>query len=144
MARPKNYELISIFKALNNYDVLMKRYRELSSFVAVGVASTLGDFLTYFALTSLGQSRGSSKALAFLAGAMIGYLGNSRVTFRDSESNIAKYIFIYLMSLFVNIWINKQAALISGNLLFGWICATICSTIINFLGLRYFAFARKV
>lgn len=122
----------------------VKVKRELFTFIVVGGISTLADFLTYFAMVSFEIDKSLSKILSFIVGTSVGYFGNSRITFRQSSGSVAKYFLVYLFSLIVNVWINNLAYSTSADAPLSWLLATFSSTSINFIGLRYFAFSRKV
>jgi len=123
---------------------MVKPHREIMLFLLVGVIATIADFVLYFALTNISVSRNLAKGLSFIGGTYLGYIGNTKVTFRIETPNPWGYLITYFFSLLVNISINSFIYSVWGNHLFGWILATICSATLNFLGLRYFVFARKV
>jgi putative flippase GtrA len=110
----------------------------------VGLAATLIDLGSYFIMTKLGVSENFAKAISFLGGTFIGYLGNSKLTFSRSSPSPLKYSLTYCFSLLINVGVNASAFSMSDSHLLGWIMATASSTTVNFLGLRYYAFAQKV
>jgi hypothetical protein len=122
----------------------LKFRREILTFLMVGLAATLLDLGLYFIMTTFGVSENLAKAFSFLSGTLTGYLGNTKFTFSGSSPSPLKYSLTYSFSLLVNVWVNATAFSISNSHLLGWTVATATSTTVNFLGLRYFAFAQKV
>lgn len=122
----------------------MKFNRELSIFLLVGTLATLVDFLMYFSMVSFEIDQSLSKVISFIAGTLVGYYGNSRFTFSQSSGNVAVYFMVYLFSLVINVLINHLAYSASSDVPLSWLLATFSSSSINFIGLRYFAFSRKV
>jgi putative flippase GtrA len=118
--------------------------RQLHLFLLVGAISTCLDFTLYFLLSGLGIERNISKGLSYLAGTYLGYLGNSKFTFQQRTSNLTKYMFVYLASLAANIWFHHWSFTAFQNRAGSWLIATLISTCMNFIGLRHFAFVRKV
>jgi putative flippase GtrA len=110
----------------------------------VGLAATLLDLGSYFVMTEFGVSENLAKALSFLGGTLTGYLGNTKFTFSDSSPSPLKYLLTYSFSLLINVGVNATAFSMWDSHLLGWIMATASSTTVNFLGLRYYAFAQKV
>ena len=110
----------------------------------VGLAATLLDLGLYFIMTTFGVSENLAKAFSFLSGTFTGYLGNTKFTFSGSSPSPLKYSLTYSFSLLVNVGVNATAFSISNSHLLGWTVGTATSTTVNFLGLRYFAFAQKV
>jgi putative flippase GtrA len=122
----------------------LKFRRDITKFLLVGLAATLLDLSSYFIMTNSGVSENLAKALSFLGGTFTGYLGNTKFTFSGSSPSPLKYSLTYSFSLLVNVGVNAIAFQIWDSHLFGWIMATASSTTVNFLGLRYYAFAQKV
>jgi putative flippase GtrA len=122
----------------------MKLNRELFFFLFVGAIATAADFLVYFSLVSLERDQNFSKCISFIVGTGVGYVGNSRITFSKSSGRAAAYFTVYAFSLIVNVWINDLVYSTSLNPPLSWLVATFSSTSINFIGLRYFVFSRKV
>jgi putative flippase GtrA len=110
----------------------------------VGLIATLVDLGSYFIMTRFGVSENLAKALSFLGGTLTGYLGNTKFTFPDSLPSPFKYSLTYSFSLMINVGVNATAFSMWDSHLLGWIMATLSSTTVNFLGLRFYAFAQKV
>jgi putative flippase GtrA len=118
--------------------------KQIKSFLLVGFTATCLDFATYFLLVELGVERSLSKGISYVCGVYIGFLGNSIFTFEQRNSNLRRYLLVYLISLIANLTINYLSLMATQNGLIGWLAATLVSTFMNFAGLRYFAFSQKV
>ena len=122
----------------------MKVNRELFIFLLVGAIATILDFSVCFLFMSFELDRNFSKVASFIVGTWVGYVGNSRITFSKRSGNITIYSAVYTFSLIINVWINNLVYSTSSDAPLSWLLATFSSTSINFIGLRYFAFSRKV
>jgi len=122
----------------------MKFNHELFFFLFVGAIATATDFLVYFSLVSLERDQNVSKFLSFIVGTGVGYVGNSRITFRKSSGSAAAYFMVYTFSLAINVWIHDLVYSTSSNAPVSWLVATFSSSIVNFIGLSHFVFSREV
>ena len=87
-----------------------------------------------------------SKALSYICGAVIGFIINKLWTFESKEfskSEVFKYILLYAVSAGINAGINKTIMLFMGMQFLAFLCATGASTVINFLGQKFFVFVKK-
>lgn len=125
-------------------DKKLKSKREILLFLIVGAIATLVDFFVYFVLVDFEVSKEMAKSISFLSGVLVGYLGNSNITFHGAVSRPARYLFVYSLSLPVNVFINSITYSVSESGLMSWILATASSTTLNYLGLRHFVFTQKV
>jgi putative flippase GtrA len=124
-------------------DKKMKSKREILLFLIVGAIATSVDFFVYFVLVDFEVSKEMAKSISFLSGVLVGYLGNANVTFHDAVPRPARYLFVYALSLLINVTINSITYSVSENGLMSWIIATASSTTFNYLGLRHFVFTQK-
>jgi putative flippase GtrA len=125
-------------------DKKLKSKREVLLFLIVGAIATSVDFFVYFVLVDFEVSKEMAKSISFLSGVLVGYLGNANVTFHDAVPRPARYLFVYSLSLLINVSINSITYPVSENGLMSWIIATASSTTFNYLGLRHFVFTQKV
>jgi len=109
-------------------------------FITVGVGATLTDYCIYKYLTLSNLQPEAAKILSFMGGTVVGYFGNTRVTFKSKSGNLFRYGAIYFVSLVLNTTINMILRFIFDNLTIAWLIATCVSVSVNFLGLRYFVF----
>ena len=118
--------------------------KDFVKFIFVGIAAVLIDSITYLFLIEIIDIN-LSKAISFLFGSVFAYVLNNFWTFnvsRVSVSNVMKFIVLYIISLCVNVLIN---ALINDffNLFYcAFIIATGVSTLINFLGQKFWVFQK--
>jgi putative flippase GtrA len=122
----------------------LKSKREMLLFLIVGVIATSVDYFVYFVLVDFEVSKEIAKSISFLSGVIVGYLGNSIITFHGAVSRPARYLLVYALSLLINVSINSITYAASENGLMSWILATASSTTLNYLGLRHFVFTQKV
>lgn len=124
---------------------------QLFRFVFVGVGAVVVDFVVYFALSRDFPALPLSvaKALSFISGACVSFLGNRGFVFRTEERTHRQwvsFVALYFLSLCLNNLVNSgvyKLALPYPKLL-AWFCATGASTILNFLGMKFFVFKRLV
>lgn len=119
---------------------------ELFKFFVGGGSAVITDYLIYKALLSVSINISLAKTISYICGAVTGFIINKLWTFESREFSkleIAKYILLYTISAGVNAGINKGIILFSGIQLLAFLCATGVSTIINFLGQKFFVFVKK-
>ena len=122
----------------------MKSKPEILLFLIVGAIATSVDFFVYFVLVDFEVSTEMAKSISFLSGVLVGYLGNVNITFHNAVPRPFRYLFVYAVSLLINVSINSITYSVSENGLMSWILATASSTTLNYLGLRHFVFTQKV
>lgn len=125
-------------------DKKLKSKREMLLFLIVGAIATSVDFFVYFVLVDFEVSKEMAKSISFLSGVLVGYLGNVNITFHDAVPRPSRYLFVYALSLLINVSINSITYSVSENGLMSWFLATASSTTLNYLGLRHFVFTQKV
>lgn len=122
--------------------------RELILFAINGLISVAIAFTAYLGLVASGMLIEFANALAYLAGIAYGFSANKRFTFCDgskvSTGKVARYALLHTFTLLINIGVNS--ALISimigmqGGLSASFLGAIAVSTVLNFLGLKYWVF----
>ena len=120
---------------------------ELKRFIIVGISTVLIDFIFYTIFINCSIKLSIAKAISFLIGAFYAYLMNQKWTFRSKGGLMVflKFIFVYLISLKLNILINKIVINILGiinikTIIFAFITSTIFSALFNFLLISKFVF----
>ena len=119
--------------------------REIGKFLVGGGSAVIVDFLVYMILRRY-IDLSVAKAISYVAGAIVGFLINKNWTFESkgfSAGEIAKYIVLYAFSACANTIINRIVLFLVPITVFAFLCATGTSTIINYLGQKFFVF-RKV
>lgn len=117
--------------------------KELIRFLLGGGSAVVVDFTTYQILLASGIALGPAKALSFLFGSFVGFLINKLWTFESkgfSQKEIIRYVLLYSGTAVINSAINKLTLLLISVSAAGFLCATGVSTVLNFLGQKYFVF----
>ena len=117
-------------------------------FVVIGTIGVSIDYIIYtFILNFL--SIDISKTLGFVSGALFNFFMNRKITFSVSdvvERRLLKFFLLYCLTLYLNVTINKVAAnfFISNtfNIQIAFILATSVSTVINFIGQKFWVFKK--
>jgi len=122
------------------------KIKELLKFLVGGGSAVLTDYAVYNLLLSAGTDMSLSKAVSYICGAIIGFIINKLWTFESkgfSQKEIYKYILLYAVSAGINAGINKLVMLLAGIQILAFLCATGVSTVINFLGQKFFVFVKQ-
>ncbi len=132
---PANWYTTRIMKTVSK--------REIGAFLIFGCTAVAVDFITYTLLIpSLAHS--PAKALSFLAGTIVSYTGNKVWTFKSTSKvhhDLIPFYTLYLFSLAVNVAINKAVLMINPSwILLAFLAATGTSTVINFVGQKWWVF----
>lgn len=122
------------------------KIKELLKFLVGGGSAVLTDYAVYNLLLSAGTDMSLSKTVSYICGAIIGFIINKLWTFESkgfSQKEIYKYILLYAVSAGINAGINKLVMLLAGIQILAFLCATGVSTVINFLGQKFFVFVKQ-
>ncbi|TDQ32773.1 GtrA family protein [Zeaxanthinibacter enoshimensis] len=118
--------------------------KQLRRFVVTGIIAVAVDFGLYYALNTV-IDHNLAKGISFLSGTIVAYIFNKYWTFETKEfssSQLLKFFILYGLTLGVNIITNDVALLMFRNLTFAFLCATGASTILNFLGQKFWVFKK--
>lgn len=121
------------------------KIKEILKFCVGGGSAVVVDFLAYLILKSF-ISVSVAKAMSFVLGASVGFIINKLWTFESKKfklTEVLKYILLYVCSAVANTLVNKGVLALSGVTLFAFLCATAVSTIMNFLGQKFFVFSKN-
>jgi len=124
---------------------------ELKNFLAVGMIAVFLDWGIYLALTTFfGVGAVISKGLSYIIGTIFAFVANGRLVFQSHllPVNFLKHLFLYTFSLLVNtiifvFWESNfsfDSVMILGVAL---LTATFASTVINFVGMRFWVFKKR-
>lgn len=139
--------------------------KQLTKFVLAGITAVICDLLVYY-LFSAFIPTDIAKAIGFLSGTVVTYNLNKYWTWRQNNKNnrrLVNFMLLYGFSLIVNVAINgyllhqlpdfefllqirKTDAQINpllafkGDKITAFFVATACSTVVNFLGQKYWVF----
>jgi len=125
----------------------MKRLRtELTRFLVAGSLAVGTDMLAYYALLKV-TSHSPAKAVSFLCGTIVAYVINKYWTFERHERSFAemtRFGLLYATTLGANVGVNKLCLLIfPGAVFLAFLCATGTSTVLNFIGQKWWVFRRE-
>jgi putative flippase GtrA len=128
---------------------------ELSHFVVFGLLGTLIDFCVY----SFGHhylSFSMAKTLSFISGSVAVYFLNKFFTFKQKQhcpKEMTRFMVFYTTTLLVNVSINSLCLLLirvflpliwnahqTFAIIMAFICATGVTTILNFIGQKFWVF----
>jgi putative flippase GtrA len=120
--------------------------RQAGRFLVIGGMSVAIDLLAYRALTLAGLEVTCSKGLSYVLGMLLGFFGNKYWTFgsrRRSASEPARFVLLYGITLTINMATNAALLHVLGDSyrLVAFVVATGLSTVLNFVGMRVFAFS---
>ena len=119
--------------------------RELSRFLVAGISAVATDMGTYFLLLNI-LNPAPAKALSFLCGTVVAYVINKYWTFevsRRSYSEMCRFSLLYLSTLVANVGVNKLTLnVLPQMILVAFLAATATSTILNFIGQKWWVFRK--
>jgi len=119
--------------------------KELLRFLVGGGSAVLVDFFAYKGLMLLGMERGIAKGASFLLGSCVGFLINKFWTFESkafSKGEVLRYVILYSITAIINALVNKAVIILIPIELIAFLCATGVSTVLNFLGQKFFVFRK--
>ena len=115
---------------------------ELSRFVISGILAVTVDLLVYYTLANY-LNYDLAKALSFICGTTVAFIANKYFTFKKYKKRnkeIWQFALLYLSTLTINVVINRLILDISQIVFLGFLVATACSAILNYLGLKLWVF----
>lgn len=118
---------------------------ELMKFGVGGGSAVLTDFIVYILLKSL-IDMNIAKAISFVMGSIVGFIINKLWTFESRHfcwKEVIKYIILYAFSATVNSLVNKLTYNLFEVTIVAFLVATGVSTIINYLGQKFFVFPKR-
>ncbi len=123
---------------------------ELKKFIFVGFTTVFIDFFFYTILINLNFLIFFSKGISFFLGAIFSYIANKKITFnaKGGKKVFSKFIFIYTISLFLNVFLNSTIIKILNikspiSLSIAFIVSTFFSATFNFISLKKFVFRER-
>lgn len=130
--------------------------QQLLRFIIAGCCAVGTDCLLYYILSQY-INFSIAKGISFLVGTIAAYILNKYYTFEQttkSKKEIIKFFILYLSTLIANVGVNKLSFIILPCILkfilntneykivklFAFLCATGTSTILNFIGQKFWVF----
>lgn len=123
---------------------------QLARFLLVGGSCMVIDLLTYRTCLFLTSTVSLSKGMGFIVGTTVAFFANRAFTFQHDDGNglsqVPRFLAVYAATLLVNVGINSGMLHALGmsevgiNASFAF--ATICSSALNFVGMKKLVFRR--
>ena len=122
--------------------------KELTAFIVVGALTVLVDLAVYRGLVLFDLlTTNRAKAAGFVVGMIFAYFSHKVWTFSHKSHKpgaVWRYVLLYASTLGVNVMVNAYALLAAGEfehvILLAFLLATGTSTVLNFIGMKYFVF----
>ena len=118
--------------------------KELLKFCVGGGSAVVVDFIVYMLLKQH-IDVSIAKTISFVAGAIVGFIINKIWTIESKSfkaGEIMKYVILYACSATTNTLVNKGVLTLVDWTVFAFLCATGTSTIMNFLGSKFYVFKK--
>jgi len=117
--------------------------KELSRFLVSGVSAVATDYGTYL-LFQQWVDIAPAKGASFVAGSIVAFILNKYWTFEqpdDSFNHAVRFTLLYLSTLGANVAVNAATLYLwPGFLTWAFLVATGTSTLLNFLGQKFWVF----
>lgn len=122
------------------------KYKELLRFLVGGGSAVLTDYLVYRLLLSADMDISLAKGMSFVGGSIVGFIINKYWTFESKYfkvKEIFRYVILYATTALINALVNNITLSIIDIQIIGFLAATGVSTVLNFLGQKFFVFSNK-
>lgn len=120
--------------------------QEIFRFIATGLTAVATDFGSYLFMLDI-VSADIAKGSSFILGSVVAYFMNKIWTFGNNEavmSTLVHFILLYSLTFMANVAVNHISLIyISELMVIGFILATATSTILNFIGMKFWVFSKK-
>jgi putative flippase GtrA len=123
---------------------MIKIKKEFIKFLLAGLSAIGTDLVTYYILLNF-SPHDIAKTISFIFGSIVAFIINKYWTFKKNRSSygeIIKFIFLYSITLIVNIIINSSILEYTGLLFLAFLVATGISTFLNFVGQKWWVFKK--
>lgn len=123
--------------------------KQVGRFIVTGVGAVITDLLVY-QLLSFVMLVDIAKAIGFMSGSILAYTVNKFWTFeqeKKSKTELVRFILLYASTLAINILINRLSLnyiQFEYSVAFAFLAATGTSTVLNFIGMKFFVFTQKL
>lgn len=118
--------------------------KELKRFLVAGLSAVGTDLATYYILLNFFNiDVDIAKAISFLLGTVVAFIINKYWTFEKHEKSygeIVRFVFLYSVTLGANVLTNKIILDISNVVIIAFLIATGISTVLNFIGQKWWVF----
>lgn len=120
-------------------------FKELFRFLIGGGSAVITDCAVYYLLLWFGIGTAESKLCGFVTGSLVGFIINRSWTFKSHGAvpvQLVKYALLYICSAFFNTITNEITIKYTSVIWIAFLVATGVSTVINYLGQKYFVFRK--
>jgi putative flippase GtrA len=124
---------------------MSKIKKELLRFLVAGFSAVGTDILIYYILLNF-LTPNISKGISFIGGTIVAYFINKYWTFEKkgkSYREIIKFATLYSITLGLNILTNELVMNSIKIVLIAFIIATVVSTVVNFIGQKWWVFRKE-
>jgi putative flippase GtrA len=119
--------------------------KEMGRFLVAGFSAVGTDLAIYYLLLNF-LDHSSAKAISFLSGTIVAFIINKYWTFEKKKKSLkeaASFLLLYLSTLVINVTVNKLSlSILPGWVFFAFLAATGTSTVLNFIGQKWWVFKR--
>lgn len=120
-----------------------KSQQELIRFLFTGILAVATDFASYFLLVEH-YPTDVAKAVSFVLGSVIAFILNKIWTFESDAAitpALIQFALLYAMTFFANVAVNHVILVWLVDVrIVGFLCATATSTVLNFIGMKFWVF----
>ncbi len=124
-----------------------KLKQQINRFVVVGCIAVITDFICYYFLLTIFPPT-IAKTISFITGTILAYTFNKYWTFEKpnkSHTEMLKFFILYAITLSANVGVNTLTLhLFPQYLILAFLCATGTSTVLNFIGQKWWVFKTKI
>jgi putative flippase GtrA len=122
---------------------------QIARYLVAGGSAVVVDFILYRSIMWMMDLKLFAKAVGYVGGTIYSFYVNRSFTFKRNSSNRAQvfsYLFIYVVSMFLNTGINHTGLLLLGTGEIGinvsFATAAVASAAFNFVCMKRFVFKR--
>lgn len=122
---------------------------QVARYLVAGGSAVVVDFVLYRGIMWMFDLKLLAKAVGYVGGTVYSFYVNRSFTFKRDSSNreqVISYLFIYLISMFLNTGINQTGLFLLGTgelgINFSFITAAVTSAAFNFVCMKRFVFKR--
>lgn len=117
--------------------------RQLPRFLVSGGSAVATDLISYFFLLEWFSAE-FAKGISFLLGTVVAFVLNKFWTFEQADyrhAEVGRFIILYSTTLVVNVAVNSSVLyFLPGFTVLAFFIATGVSTVLNFLGQKFWVF----
>lgn len=122
---------------------------QVARYLVAGGSAVVVDFILYRGIMWMFDLKMLAKAVGYIGGTIYSFYVNRSFTFKRDSSNreqVISYLFIYVVSMFLNTGINQTGLFLLGTgelgINFSFMTAAVTSAAFNFVCMKRFVFKR--